>query len=357
MTNLFPTIPSTTNLLISGPCSAESPEQLLSTAIELQKEVGLKLFRAGVWKPRTSPGSFEGKGEEALGWLREVREKTGLLVGTEVGTSSHAALALEYGLDFIWIGTRTTTSPFAVEEIAEVLDGHDIAVLVKNPLAPDIDLWVGAINRLLKHGITRVGAILRGFYAGEESALRNLPFWHLAEEFRDKAPTGLPLLCDPSHIAGNRAYVPAVIREAIKRGLDGLIVETHCNPEVALTDKEQQLLPGDLKNILESQATSPENPGDTSDPELARLRLLLDRIDEEVIRLLGERFSMTDQIGEWKSFHNLTPFQKEREQELYTSRKDLAHIYNVPEGLVHEIYKLIHSYALRGQEDKYTPRS
>lgn len=350
MTPLFPSLSDKDNLLIAGPCSAESLSQLLSTAESLRAEVGLKLFRAGVWKPRTRPGGFEGCGEEALSWMREVREKTGLLVGTEVGSARHTELALDYGLDFIWIGTRTTTSPFAVEEIAEVLDGKDIAVLVKNPLAPDIDLWIGAIARLLNHGISRVGAILRGFYVGGESALRNIPLWHLADEFRSKVPVRLPLLCDPSHIAGDRAYVPSVIREASKRGFDGLIVESHCKPDEALTDNAQQLLPSELKKILSE--ISPNQPGNGEDPELVRLRLLLDKIDEEIIRLLRERFSMTDQIGEWKAFHQMEPHQVSRELKLYETRRKMAEIYHIPEKLVDQIYRLVHAEALRRQEEQ-----
>ena len=349
MNLLFPSLSDRDRLLIAGPCSAESQHQLLSTARQLREDVGLKLFRAGVWKPRTRPGGFEGYGEEALSWLREVREETGLLVGTEVGSARHAELALDYGLDFIWIGTRTTTSPFAVEEIAEVLDGRDIAVLVKNPLAPDIDLWIGAIARLLNHGITRVGAILRGFYIGGESALRNIPLWHLADEFRSKAPIDLPLLCDPSHIAGDRAYVPSVIREAGKRGFDGLIVESHYKPEEALTDSAQQLLPSELKKILSLEDLT-EAHGSEEDPELVRLRLLLDKIDEEIIRLLGERFSMTDQIGEWKAFHQMELHQVSREQELYETRRKMAEIYHIPGELVDQIYRLVHAEALRRQE-------
>lgn len=350
MNLLFPSLSDKDNLLIVGPCSAESKQQLLSTAERLREEVGLKLFRAGVWKPRTSPGGFEGYGEEALSWLREVREKTGLLVGTEVGSARHTELALDYGLDFIWIGTRTTTSPFAVEEIAEVLDGKDIAVLVKNPLAPDIDLWIGAIARLLNHGIRRVAAILRGFYVGGESALRNIPLWHLADEFRSKVPVRLPLLCDPSHIAGDRAYVPSVIREASKRGFDGLIVESHCKPDEALTDSAQQLLPSELKKILSK--ISPNQPGNGEDPELVRLRLLLDKIDEEIIRLFRERFSMTDQIGEWKAFHQMEPHQVSRELKLYETRRKMAEIYHIPEELVDQIYRLVHAEALRRQEEQ-----
>ena len=349
MNTLFPTLSPSDRLLIAGPCSAESPGQLLTTARQLQKEVDLRIFRAGVWKPRTAPGGFEGFGEKALGWLCEVRRETGLLVGTEVGTAEHARLALQYGLDYIWIGTRTVTSPFAVEEIAETVDGTDIAVLVKNPLAPDIDLWVGAVNRLLNHGLTRVGAILRGFYVGGESVLRNLPFWHLAEEFRRKAPDGLPLLCDPSHIAGNAAFVPTLIKEAKKRQMDGLIVEAHCNPSEALTDKAQQLLPTELAGILKEVPTTERTHSESEDFELVRLRLLLDKIDEEIIRLLRERFAMTREIGEWKSFHHLPLHQTGREQELYSTRKELARLYDVPDALVEQLYRLIHDSSLEEQ--------
>ena len=342
--SIFPGLPAGKPILIAGPCSAESYEQLLETAKGLQIELGLTLFRAGAWKPRTSPGSFEGFGEEALEWLRRLKKETGLLVGTEIGNASHARLALSYGMDFVWIGTRTTGSPFAVEEIAAALQGSDIAVFVKNPMAPDLDLWAGAIGRLLTHGIKRVGAILRGFYVGGERALRNLPFWHLSEEFRTKIPASVPLICDPSHIAGKAELLPSVIREAGLREMDGLIIETHAHPECALTDRAQQITPHELAEIL--RGTTPD--GDM--PELARLRGLLDKIDEEVIRLLRERFAMTDEIGEWKAFHSLTPHQEEREKELYETRKETAKLYNVSPELAEQLFKLIHAHALSRQE-------
>lgn len=355
MSHLFPSLRGDSSpLLISGPCSAESREQLLRTALELQREVNLKLFRAGAWKPRTTPGGFEGYGRDALGWLRDVREKTGLLVGTEVGTPIHATLAKDYGMDFIWIGARTVSSPFAVEEIAASLEGYDKPVLVKNPLAPDIDLWIGALSRLKNHGVLRTGAILRGFTIGGESALRNMPLWHLVEEFRRKAGADIPLICDPSHIAGNRSFIPSVIRESLRRNLDGLLIESHCCPQEALTDRDQQVTPADLRQILEEVKMEDDlrATGDHTPPELARLRLRLDQIDEEVVRLLGERLRMTDQIGAWKSFHHLTPFQEEREKALYSSRGQLARIYGVPETLVDDLYHLVHSVALKRQEER-----
>ena len=349
MSPLFPTQSPGERLLIAGPCAAESPGLLLETARQLQAEVGLKYFRAGAWKPRTAPGGFEGFGEKALSWLCEIRSETGLRVGTEVGTATQARLALDYGMDFLWIGARTTGSPFAVEEIAGVLSGQDLPVLVKNPLAPDIDLWTGAIRRLLDHGISRVGAILRGFYVGGASVLRNLPFWHLATEFRKKAPRGLPLLCDPSHIAGHTRFIPSVLREAAGRGLDGFVIESHSDPAQALTDRDQQLKPSELAAILRNLPQGSDD-GDASSGELARLRLLLDKIDEELITLLRERFAMTEEIGEWKACHRLPPHQIEREKVLYATRREMAHTYNLSEEMTEKIFRLIHAESLARQE-------
>ncbi|MBP3299296.1 MAG: hypothetical protein J6L73_06440 [Muribaculaceae bacterium] len=244
-------------LIIAGPCSAESRTQVLTTAGALHR-AGVRIFRAGVWKPRTRPGGFEGYGELALPWLAEVKERFGMLTATEVGTPRHAELALRAGIDVVWIGARTTACPFVTQEIAEALRGTDIPVFVKNPASADLDLWIGAVERFARCGLSRLGAILRGFktFIRPDDTCppyRNTPFWEVADRFRAELPE-LPMLCDPSHIGGARCHIAPLSREALSRGYDGLIIETHCNPAEAMTDAAQQLTPEALARLMESIA-------------------------------------------------------------------------------------------------------
>ncbi len=236
-------------IVIAGPCSAESRRQMLETAYGLA-EAGVEIFRAGVWKPRTRPGGFEGMGEPALEWLAEVREATGMLVSTEIGNARHAELALRHGVDILWIGARTTASPFAVQEIADALAGSDIPVLVKNPVCADLELWIGAVERLYMRGLRRLGAIHRGFKVYGESTYRNSPIWEIAAGLRAAMP-GLPIICDPSHMGGRRDLVEPLAARAMESGYDGLIIESHCNPAEALSDASQQLTPTALATLLD----------------------------------------------------------------------------------------------------------
>lgn len=342
---LFPNIPPSKPLMMAGPCSAESLEQVLSVATDLRRD-GIHLFRAGVWKPRTSPGSFEGMGEDALKWLTETREKTGILVGTEVGTTRQAELALKYRLDFLWIGARTTSSPFIVEEIAQVLKGNDVAVLVKNPIAPDINLWLGAIQRLYAQGLKRLACIHRGFSVGAESLLRNIPLWDTVQELRDRCPT-LPMFCDPSHIAGDATLLLPIITEALYREYTGIFIEVHNNPPVALSDASQQVTPASLQALMASLQLSND-----CDDELKRLRMLLDQLDENFIRLLAERFRLTQEIGEWKKKHKLCPYQPNREKLMYQLRSEKGRLYGLSPLLTEELFQVIHKYSLKKQEDE-----
>lgn len=349
-TSLFPDEqPGTEPLLFAGPCSAESEEQVDRTAAALA-QLGVRYFRAGIWKPRSKPGGFEGVGTPGLQWLRHVGDRYRLRVGTEVGTAEHARQALDHGLDFVWIGARTTTSPFAVSEIAEVLEGEEITVLVKNPIAPDPDLWIGAIRRFMEKGVTRLAAVHRGFSVGANALLRNLPLWSEVDRVRECLPH-LPILCDPSHIAGRADLVPIIVQEARDRSYDGLFIEVHPDPPHALSDAAQQLTPEQLGQLM----TTPETgrPGD----ELDRLRLVLDSLDEEIIRLLAERARTTREIGAWKDLHRLSHHQPDREEELYRTRAELARLYGLSPELAKELYHTIHKHSIRLQDDEATKHS
>lgn len=245
---LIPLQPHDRPLVIAGPCSAESPLQMLETARALAGH-GTDVFRAGIWKPRTRPGGFEGMGEKALAWLAAVKDETGLLIATEVGNARHAELALKAGVDILWIGARTSASPFAVQEIADCLAGCDIPVLVKNPVCADLDLWIGALERLYGSGIRRIGAIHRGFKTFGDTRYRNTPHWEIAEALQRAIP-GLPVLCDPSHMGGRRDLIEPLSSHALGIGYDGLIIESHCNPDAALSDAAQQITPRQLEEIL-----------------------------------------------------------------------------------------------------------
>lgn len=259
-------------LIIAGPCSAESASQIDATARPLA-DAGVAVFRAGAWKPRTMPGGFEGVGAPAIGWLSDVKAATGMLVATEVATAAHVELALAGGIDYLWLGARTVANPFAVQEIADAIaaSGKSPAVLVKNPISPDIDLWIGAISRLYGAGVKHLGAVHRGFTNyGTDSAYRNDPRWSVAFELRRRLPS-LPLLCDPSHIAGRRDLVPIVAAKAMSMGFDGLIIESHCNPDAALSDAAQQLTPDEVTRMLAAlRRIAPDGTDAATDPALDR---------------------------------------------------------------------------------------
>ena len=246
---LLPLQPEGRPLVIAGPCSAESPMQMLETARGLAGR-GTDVFRAGIWKPRTRPGGFEGMGDKALAWLAAVKDETGLLTATEVGNARHAELAMKAGVDILWIGARTSASPFAVQEIAEVLAGEDVPVLVKNPVCADLQLWIGAIERLYLRGLRRLGAIHRGFKTFGDTTYRNTPHWEIAAALRAELPS-LPIICDPSHIGGKRSLVAPLSQQAMSMGYDGLIIESHCNPDAALSDAAQQITPTTLTALLD----------------------------------------------------------------------------------------------------------
>lgn len=333
--------------IIAGPCSIESEAQIADTMEQLSL-AGIRVVRAGAWKPRTQPGHFEGVGEIGLRWMRETANRLGQYIGTEVCLPSHARLALDYRYDFVWLGARTTSSPFLVEEIARVLEGSELPVLVKNPIAPDFHLWQGAVERLQRHHIERIALILRGFTAQSRGLLRNDPMWHEVELFRRALPD-LPILCDPSHISGESALLREVSSEAIRRGYDGLFLESHSTPSTALTDAAQQITPEQIKDLLHREEHA-------EDGILRDYREDIDRIDDELIHLLDQRMRLTRLVGEWKADHHLSLYQPERLRSMIEDHRRRAGLYGVSEELVEELFRTIHDHSLSSQREQASKR-
>jgi len=333
--------------LIAGPCSGESEFQMLKIAHEIKETSDV--FRAGVWKPRTSPGSFEGVGEIALKWLQKVQSETGLKVITEVATANHVNLCLEAGIDMLWIGARTTVNPFYIQEISEALKGVDIPVFVKNPIHPEMGLWLGALERLNKAGVNKLAAIHRGFYNYKESAFRNDPKWEMPIKLR-KEVRDLPIICDPSHIAGKASLIEDVSQTAMDINLDGLMIETHNNPSKALSDAQQQISPKELKKILNNLIFRDAKLRDEAfKDELLEFRNQIDLLDHQIIELLNDRKKIVEIIANFKNKNKLTIFQIERWFEILKSRKSSAHTLKLDSQMVAEIFELIHKYSILTQ--------
>jgi chorismate mutase len=338
-------------LIISGPCGAESEEQVMQTARGLAQLGRVNIFRAGVWKPRTRPNSFEGRGVKALSWLSRVKAETGMLTAVEVARAEHVEEALRHGIDVLWIGARTTVNPFSVQEIAEALKGVDIPVMVKNPIHADIQLWLGALERLNLAGITKLAAIHRGFYTSDKTHFRNIPRWELAIELQTLCPT-LPLICDPSHICGRTDTLAAVAQKALDLNMSGLMIESHIHPEEALSDAKQQITPDTLGWLLDGltiRNTSSDNQVFTD--QLEQLRTIIDEIDEELIRTLARRMEVVEQIGEYKRDNNVTVFQLERWLSILRSRLASGVIHGLQESFIKEIYESLHKESIRKQTE------
>lgn len=335
--------------IVSGPCSAESEEQVLETALAISRHP-VNLLRAGVWKPRTRPGSFEGVGTPGLKWLKEAGRVVGLPVGVEAATPAHVEECLKHGIDVLWIGARTTANPFAVQEIADALQGVDIPVLVKNPVSPDLGLWMGAIERIHGAGITRLGAIHRGFCSFEERVYRNKPDWWIPIELKRKCPQ-LPMICDPSHICGKVELLQMVARKAISLLFDGLMIESHINPRVAWSDAEQQVTPDDLGRLLGSLTRKSVS---TDDPEylqrIAHLRKEIDAIDEQIMELLIQRMKVSSEMGRIKKRNNISILQPERWRKTLANRLESGKLSGLPEEFVSIIYQCIHEESIRWQD-------
>lgn len=338
-------------LLIAGPCSLESEEQALATARLLAKDHRVFIYRGGVWKPRTRPGTFEGVGSIGLEWLIKVREETGLPVGTEVANAQHTEEALKAGLDVLWIGARSTASPFVVQEIADVVKGTDAVIMVKNPVNPDVQLWMGAIERIYHAGIRNIVAIHRGFTPFRETKYRNYPNWQTVIELRRMMPE-VPIICDPSHIAGKREYLYEVSQKAFDMGLEGLMLESHIDPSCALSDKEQQVTPAELAKLLDRLVIRHETADNPQfENQLEVLRNRIDALDTELLEVLSSRMDIVKEIGKYKKEHNVTALQINRWAQLMENRVKLGEKLNLNRTFTQILFQLIHEDSVRMQTE------
>ena len=343
-------LPTVKPIIISGPCSAESPEQLMSTAQELAKTGKINILRAGVWKPRTRPNAFEGIGEEALQWLADAGKETHLPTSTEVATTGHVESALKAGIDILWIGARTTTNPFSVQAIADALKGIDIPVMVKNPINPDLALWLGGIERLQKAGLTKLAAIHRGFSFAGEKFYRNRPQWQYAIDFKQAMPD-IPMINDPSHICGRRDILGKVSQKAMDLNFDGLMIESHITPDEAWSDAKQQITPEVLDEMISHLILREYDPQNVKErTELEKLRKEIDLLDDELLNLLASRMMVAKKIGEYKKDNNITILQSDRWQEILDKFKSKAHNHGLSEGFITSIIKNIHNESINQQE-------
>jgi chorismate mutase len=338
-------------LIIAGPCSAESEEQVITTARALKKLEQVKIFRAGIWKPRTRPNNFEGHGEIALPWLREVKKETGLLTTTEVATAKHVELALKHGIDILWIGARTTANPFSVQEIADSLSGVDIPIMVKNPINADLQLWIGALERLSHAGIEKLVAIHRGFSVAHQLEMRNDPLWRIPIELKLRFQD-LPIICDPSHITGKSELIESVCQKAMDINMDGLIIETHMSPKDAWSDALQQITPDRLNSILNKLILKSPNSGDENfDHLIENLRAQIDQIDHEIIHTLKHRKDIVLQIAKAKHEKNITALQLKRFNNLIIKRVEAGTAAGLDENFIKEIFDSIHDNSVKLQTD------
>jgi len=338
-------------LIIAGPCSAESEEQVLTVARALKAAGQADMYRAGIWKPRTKPGGFEGRGTAALPWLQAARQETGLPMAIEVATPRHVEDALRHGIDVLWIGARTTVNPFAVQELADALAGTGVPVMVKNPVNPDLALWIGALERLERAGITDLAAIHRGFSTFAPSRYRNAPTWAIPIELKTRYPE-LPLLNDPSHIGGSRDLLLPIAQKALDLDYDGLIIETHPDPDHALSDAAQQVTPARLQELL-SELKYRYRSSDNADyrNKAEELRQKMDTADHEILEMLARRMALIQELAEYKKENNVKILQLERWQEIFKTRPEWGKKLNIDEKFVGELYKLIHIESIRQQTE------
>ncbi|MDR1103587.1 MAG: bifunctional 3-deoxy-7-phosphoheptulonate synthase/chorismate mutase type II [Tannerella sp.] len=341
---LLPGVSGDRPVVIAGPCSAETEEQVLKTALSLSAK-GIRIFRAGIWKPRTKPGGFEGVGSIGLAWLKLVKEKTGMYVATEVATRDHVFEALKAGVDMLWIGARSSANPFVMQELADALKGTDLPVLVKNPVNPDLELWVGALQRLHGAGIRRLGVIHRGFSSYDRKIYRNLPLWHIPIELHRRYPE-LPIFCDPSHIGGKRELIAPLCQQAMELSFNGLIVESHCNPDAAWSDAAQQITPDVLDYVLNLLVIRDSTQ---TTENLSELRRQIDGIDESLLEMLAKRMRISREIGIYKKEHNMPILQTPRYGEILENRAKAAVAMDLNPEFIEKIMKEIHEESVRQQ--------
>ncbi|MDR0391172.1 MAG: bifunctional 3-deoxy-7-phosphoheptulonate synthase/chorismate mutase type II [Planctomycetaceae bacterium] len=331
-------------VVMAGPCSAETEEQVVATANAVAA-CGVRIFRAGIWKPRTKPGGFEGVGAEGLNWLKRVKRETGMYTAIEVATREHVFAALKAGIDILWIGARTAVNPFAVQDIADALNGMDIPVLIKNPVNPDLELWIGAIERVYRAGIRRIGAVHRGFSSYDNKGYRNAPHWQVPIELRRRIPN-LPIICDPSHIAGKRDLIQPLSQQAMDLKFDGLLIESHCSPDEAWSDSQQQITPNQLRQLLSSLVI---RDMDRPSENLAELRSKIDGIDDQLISLLSVRMQVAVEIGLYKKANDMPILQSIRYGQIIEQKSKMAKSMNLAPDFIKEIMQAIHEESVRQQ--------
>jgi chorismate mutase len=336
-------------LIISGPCSAETESQMITTAKQLAATKKVHVLRAGIWKPRTRPGQFEGAGAEGLKWLVMAKQETELPITTEVATAAHVEACLKAGVDILWVGARTTVNPFSVQEIADALKGVDIPVMVKNPVNPDIELWMGAFERLSRAGITKMSAIHRGFSSFDKGPFRNAPMWDLAIELKTRVP-GIEMICDPSHIAGNRDLIALVSQKALDLDMAGLMIESHLNPDAAWSDAKQQVTPAVLAKIVEGLVVRTASSDNKSFKDtLGVLRDQIDQLDDEIMQKMASRMKISEKIGQYKKENNVTILQVNRWEEIVQTRAALGKAMGLDEGFTRDLLRLVHHESIQVQ--------
>ncbi|MXV17765.1 chorismate mutase [Hufsiella ginkgonis] len=344
-------------LIIAGPCSAETEDQLVTTAHLLAKTGKISALRAGIWKPRTRPGEFEGIGSVGLQWLNRAKQETGLPTAVEVANARHVEEALAAGVDILWVGARSTVNPFTVQEIADALRGVDIPVMVKNPVNPDLSLWIGALERINQAGITRLAAIHRGFSSFEKTAFRNEPMWELAIQLKTLCPE-LPIINDPSHICGNREIIPYVSQKALDLDMQGLMIESHLDPTIAWTDAKQQVTPSALSDIIDNLTLRHTEPATRAlSDKLDELRKQIDKLDDQIIQKIAERMSVVEKIGEYKRDNDITILQVNRWDEIMHKRSAFARALKLDVNFAAKLLELMHSESIRKQTEIMNAKS
>jgi chorismate mutase len=338
-------------LIIAGPCSAETEEQVMETARQIKANTNSSVLRSGIWKPRTRPGSFEGVGEIGLRWLKSASKETGLKTIVEVAYPQHVEAALKHEVDMVWIGARTAANPFSVQEIANAIEGANIPVLIKNPVNPDLDLWIGAIERIYKSGIDQIAAIHRGFYPFEKTKLRNIPKWELVIELKRQIPD-LPLICDPSHISGSVEYIQEIAQKALDLNLDGLMIETHRDPKNAKSDAKQQITPLELSAVLNSLNFRQSSVDDSEFlNKLEQFRQQIDSIDYQLLELLSQRMEIVGEIGKYKCENNVTILQLRRWENIIKTRSQTGIKLDLNPEFILKLLELVHKESIQKQAE------